>query len=106
MGFSRQEYWSHALLQEIFLTQELNPDLLHHRQILYQLSYQGSPGSIGGVSKGDKPLFKEERKLQGRGRRIEAVTRDELNFRLTARQCRPRVGGGWEALRMWKPITV
>ena len=29
-------------LQEIFPTQELNQDLLHCRQILYQLSYQGS----------------------------------------------------------------
>ena len=27
----------------IFPTQELNPGLLHCRQILYQLSYQGSP---------------------------------------------------------------
>ena len=27
----------------IFLTQELNPALLHCRQILYQLSHQGSP---------------------------------------------------------------
>ena len=32
-----------SLLQRIFLTQELNWDLLHCRQILYQLSYQGSP---------------------------------------------------------------
>ena len=31
-----------SLLQEIFLTQELNQGLLHCRQILYQLSYQGS----------------------------------------------------------------
>ena len=31
------------LLQQIFLTQELNWDLLHCRWILYQLSYQGSP---------------------------------------------------------------
>ena len=31
-----------SLLQQIFLTQELNRDLLHYRQILYQLSYQGS----------------------------------------------------------------
>ena len=30
-------------LQGIFLTQELNPGLLHGRQILYQLSYQESP---------------------------------------------------------------
>ena len=31
------------LLQGIFPTQELNLDLLHCRQILYQLSYQGNP---------------------------------------------------------------
>ena len=31
-----------SLLQGIFLTQELNRGLLHCRQILYQLSYQGS----------------------------------------------------------------
>ena len=29
-------------LQRVFLTQELNQGLLHSRQILYQLSYQGS----------------------------------------------------------------
>ena len=47
MGFSRQEYWvgCHVLLQGIFPTQELNPGLLHCRQILYQLSYEGSPYS-------------------------------------------------------------
>ena len=33
----------HALLQGIFLTQGLNPGLPHCRQILYQLSHQGSP---------------------------------------------------------------
>ena len=38
-----QEYWSGSLslLQWIFPTQELNPGLLHCRQILYQLSYHG-----------------------------------------------------------------
>ena len=35
------------LLQGIFLTQESNRGLLHHRQILYQLSYQGSPNLRG-----------------------------------------------------------
>ena len=34
---------SFSLLQGIFPTQELNQGLLHCRQILYQLSYQGSP---------------------------------------------------------------
>ena len=33
----------HFLLQEIFPTQGLNPGLPHCRQILYQLSHQGSP---------------------------------------------------------------
>ena len=44
MEFSRQEYWSGLPfpLQGIFLTQELNPSLLHCRQILYRLSHQGS----------------------------------------------------------------
>ena len=31
-----------SLFQQIFLTQELNLGLLHCRQILYQLSYEGS----------------------------------------------------------------
>ena len=34
---------SMSLLQQIFPTQESNQGLLHCRQILYQLSYQGSP---------------------------------------------------------------
>ena len=33
----------HALLQGIFPTQGSNPGILHYRQILYQLIYQGSP---------------------------------------------------------------
>ena len=36
----------HAFLQGIFPIQESNPGLLHCRQILYQLSYQGSPNKI------------------------------------------------------------
>ena len=32
-----------SLLQQIFLTQDSNQGLLHCRQILYQLSYQGNP---------------------------------------------------------------
>ena len=36
----------HSLLQGIFLTQGLNLGLLHCRQILYGLSYQGSPGMV------------------------------------------------------------
>ena len=45
MEFSRQNTgvgW-HSLLQGIFLTQGSNPGLLHCRQTLYRLSYQGRP---------------------------------------------------------------
>ena len=42
-----------SLLQQIFLTQELNQGLLHCRWILYQLSYQGSflynPANVGNL---------------------------------------------------------
>ena len=37
------ECGSHSLLQQIFLTQGSNPDVLACRQILYRLSHQGSP---------------------------------------------------------------
>ena len=33
----------HFLLQGLFSTRELNPDLLHCKQMIYQLSYEGSP---------------------------------------------------------------
>ena len=48
----------HFCLQGIFPTQELNPGLLHCRQILYQLSYEGSPDSrvANSYSKGDLEL--------------------------------------------------
>ena len=47
-----QEYQSGALslLQWIFPTQESNHGVLHFRQILYQLSYQGSPFSLKGYN--------------------------------------------------------
>ena len=43
MELSEQEYVvsCHSLLQGIFLTQGLNPDLLHCRLTLYSLSHQG-----------------------------------------------------------------
>ena len=45
MEFSRQEYWSGFPFpsQGIFPVQELNPVLLHCKQILHYLSHQGHP---------------------------------------------------------------
>ena len=45
MGFSKQEYWSGLLFPSPrdLPNPGLNPGLLHCRQILYQLSYAGSP---------------------------------------------------------------
>ena len=44
-GILQQEYWSGLPLPSpgIFPTQESNPGLLHCRQMIYQLSYEGSP---------------------------------------------------------------
>ena len=52
-GFPRQNtgVGCHFLLQGIFLTQETNSGLPHCRQILYRLSYKGSPGTIRGPGK-------------------------------------------------------
>ena len=44
------EVGSLSLLQGIFPTQGSNPGLLHCRQILYQLSHQGSPRILGWVA--------------------------------------------------------
>ena len=38
------------LFSGIFLTQASNPGLLHCRQSLYQLSYEGSPTKFAGIS--------------------------------------------------------
>ena len=45
MWFSRQENWSGLpfLLERIFPSRRSNPSLLHCRQFLYRLSWQGSP---------------------------------------------------------------
>ena len=43
------------LLQGIFLTQELNPGLLHGRWILYRLSHQGRPRHARNWSQRPKP---------------------------------------------------
>jgi len=39
-----------SLLQGIFPKQGSNPGLLHYRQILYQLSHQGSPRILDWVA--------------------------------------------------------
>ena len=52
----------HDLHQGIILTQELNPGLLHCRQILYHLSHQGSPRIINNGSL-SKPLEANVSKL-------------------------------------------
>ena len=42
---------SHFLLQGIFSTQESNPGLLHCRQVIYQVNYEGSPQFIVSMQK-------------------------------------------------------
>ena len=45
---------SHSLLQGIFLTQGLSPDLLHYKQILNYLSHQGCPLGMLSITKVDQ----------------------------------------------------
>ena len=52
-----------SFLQEIFPTQESNRGLLHCRQILYQLSYQGSPGKFPDQGSNPGPQRGEPRVL-------------------------------------------
>ena len=69
-----------SLLQKIFPTQELNQGLLHCRQILYQLSYQGSQKNSRDFSGG--PVVKtlpsnaeEAGLIPGRGAKILHASR-------------------------------
>ena len=68
----------HALLQGIFPTQGSYPGLLHCRQILYQLSHQGSPHS---VYKLPKSLACSELSLYG----TESKTKAQMAKRHTKR---------------------
>ena len=64
IGSSRQEYWNGLPLpsQRIFLTQGLNPGLLHCRQILYYLSHHGGVLSFPAGSDGEESPCSADRK--------------------------------------------
>ena len=49
-----------SLLQQIFLTQELNWGILHCRQIIYQLSYEGSPWRVEQMSTAHSSIKKRQ----------------------------------------------
>ena len=66
-----------SLLQEIFLTQESNQSLLHCRQIIYQLNYQGSPVYQCGcvhISKQIKHTLISERRNQSKSGQDTALS--------------------------------
>ena len=67
----------HFLLQEIFLTQGLNPGLLHSRQILYCLSYQGSPKKPNNTHQILKNGKEGDVSGKGRGKRIKKLGRGQ-----------------------------
>ena len=83
----------YALLQEILLTQGLNPGLLHCRQIHYHLSHQGSPiqyylrkqkSQIKSLTSYLKQLEKEEKPKPKASERkeITRIRTEEINQRL------------------------
>ena len=73
---------SRSLLQGIFPTQESNWTLLHCRQILYQLSYQGSPKWL---SEEALQIAKERRDTKGKGEK-ERYTQLNAEFQRIARR--------------------
>ena len=77
------------LLQGIFLTQESKWSLLHCRQVLYQLSYPGSP-----VVKNPPAIVRNEGLIPGLGR-----TPGEGNVNLLQYFCleNPTDRGAWQA---------
>ena len=74
-----------SLLQRIFPTQESNQGLLHCRQILYQLSYSGSPTREGTsmrsqcTSTGEQPLFTTTREKPAHSNQAPAQSKIKLN---------------------------
>ena len=54
-----------SLLQGIFPTQRLNPGIPHCRQILYQLSYKGSPRILEWIAYPFSSGFSQSRGLTG-----------------------------------------
>ena len=72
-----------SLLQGIFLTWELNQGLLHYRQILYQLSYQGSTKDLY-FTKNPHNIFSQVYDHIDLQLIDSILTRDE-NFKLNAK---------------------
>ena len=64
---------SPSLLQWIFPTQESNQGLLHCRQILYQLSYEGNPLIRMATIKKKKEREREREKITNVGKDVEKL---------------------------------
>ena len=69
----------HFLLQRISLIQGSNPGLLHCRQILYQLSYQGSP-NMGTSYVLEECKYKALWEERQRYRRVDKGSKDALAY--------------------------
>ena len=109
---------SHFLLQGIFPTQGSNPSLLYYRQVLYQLSYQGSPKKaehrgtdafklwcwrrllrvLWTARRSNQSILKEinlEYSLEGLMLKLKLQYFGHLTWRLTHWKIRPDAGKDW-----------
>ena len=95
--FVTPEYWSGSLslLQGIFPTQGLNPGLPHWRQILYQLSHQGSPRILEWVAY----PFSSRSSRPRNWRESPAIQVDSLPTELSGKPSRGTRGG---AIKTWR----
>ena len=74
-----------SLLQGILLSQELNQDLLHCRQVLYQLSYQRNINGLE-INK-NRNAAKRSRKGTSQKNQVQTLVHD-VDVSLGMRQCK------------------
>ena len=94
---------SHSLLQGIFLTQESQWGLLHCRQILYQLSYQGSPKWL---SDGALQIAKERRDTKGKGEKERYIQLNAEFQRIARRDKKVFLNEQCKEIEKWDRLEI
>ena len=91
-----------SLIQGIFLTQDSKRGLRHYRQILYQLSYLGSPFQIlSFVKRSQRPL--EKWLILGLSQEKNTLSLDCLLYQKIRKETGPRRQSGRLCARLFLP---
>ena len=104
MEFSRQEDWSH------FLLQVLNPDLPHCRWILYSLSHQGSITLVRGATKKSGLFYGRSEQTRGHRTREGGTNWESSLETCTLPYVKYIASGNWldelKPCALWQPRGV